>query len=169
MHSLFFDPKGRIGPARFWRAYTIILGLYLILQCATVLLGQGPTTSLLGVFSVILYWNTTAVFAKRLHDGGYSAFWIAVIAFGWFFAAMIITAAVSIIFAGDIFARLVEDSNYANSPEFMATLQDAIFVPVTAAMLAVNIALGFILAGLKSDPGTNNYGPPTRFRQADDF
>lgn len=169
MYSLFFDPQGRISPARFWRGYTIILGIYIILQCLTVLLGQGPTTTLLGFLSVVLYWNTAVIYTKRLHDAGYTGFWVAAIALGWFTAAMIVIGATSMIFAGDIFMRAMEDTDYANSQSFLVALQDAIFVPSTAALLAVNIAIGFILAGLNSDPGSNTYGPPTVRSVADEF
>lgn len=159
--TILFSPNGRIGPGNFWRGYIIILAISLVLQVISVLMGPSPITSLLGILSLVLYWCTIAVFAKRLHDTGATGWWVAAIAAGWTLVMLVGVAIILALFGGEVWSTAMQDESYAQSPQFMLDLQDAIFVPGTALGLVINIALGFIMANLKSDPNANAYGPPT--------
>ena len=159
--EMLFNPNGRMNSAAFWRGYIIILGAALILNVVVYFLGPTSIIStLLGFAGLVFYWNTIAVFVKRLHDSGASGWWTAAIAFGWFIAALVIVIFVIMTFAGEVFQTAMDDPSYAQSPQFGLDFQERAFVPMTAAVLALNIVLGFIMANLRSDPNTNQYGPP---------
>ncbi len=163
MKSILFSLGGRIGPGNFWRGYIIILAAALIINIAAYLAGQGnPVSLVLGLVGLVLYWCTICVFVKRLHDSGASGWWVLAIAAGWTLVMLVGVAVILGVFAGDVMSTAVADDSYAQSPQFMTDLQEVIFVPGTAFGLVVNIALGFILAALRSDPQANAYGPVTR-------
>jgi uncharacterized membrane protein YhaH (DUF805 family) len=167
--TILFSPNGRIGPGNFWRGYIIILAVSLVIQVINVLMGPSPLAVPLGLASLVLYWCTIAIFAKRLHDTGATGWWIVAIAAGWTLIMLVGVAIILGIFAGDVMSTAMQDETYAQSPQFMLELQDAIFVPGTALGLVINIALGFIMANLRSEPNSNAYGPPTGGSPGDTF
>lgn len=167
--SILFSPAGRIGPGNFWRGYIIILAVSLVIQVINVLMGPSALSMPLGLVSLVLYWCTIAVFVKRLHDTGATGWWVVAIAGGWTLVMLVGVAIILGIFAGDVMSTAMQDESYAQSPQFMRDMQDAIFVPGTALGLVINIALGFIMANLRSDPNTNPYGPPTVTTPGDTF
>lgn len=160
--SVFLSPQGRLGPPAFWRAYILILGANIVLS--VIAYAAGPGNALVGgvnfIGGLVLLWATFAVFVKRLHDAGASGAWVLLIAFVWTVVVGIIALVLVSLFAGEVLQTAMEDDAYANSPQFMADLQERTFAPVTVAMLGVNLLLGYILAALRSEPGHNAYGPP---------
>lgn len=169
MMQLLFDPNGRIAPPAFWRGYIVTLAAALVIQVVSYFAGQGLATSLLGLVSLVTYWWTIALFVKRLHDAGASGWWTALVAAGWTIVVAIVAVVIMSVFGGEVMSTAMTDESYAQSPQFALDLQERVFVPITAAVLVINIILGFILANLKSDPASNRFGPPTRGPQSDVF
>jgi len=64
--TLFFSPAGRIGQQAFWIAWLCLFGVH-------VVVGWIP---LLGwALALVAVYCSVCVYAKRLHDMGYSGWW----------------------------------------------------------------------------------------------
>lgn len=169
--DILFNPNGRLGPGNFWRGYIILLAANIVTQVISYMAGPTNQAVALLIFVVwlVLLWCTFVVFAKRLHDTGASAGWVLLVALGWSVVVLVARTVIYVVFAGEEFSLAMQDPDYAASPQFLAEVVTKTFVPTTAVVLAISIALGFILAGLRSDPNDNQYGQASRSQSGGTF
>ncbi|MDO1558121.1 DUF805 domain-containing protein [Brevundimonas sp. 2R-24] len=143
--TLYLSADGRIGQKDFW------LG-WLILLVAGIVLGMIPVIGM--IVSILLIWPNIAVYAKRLHDFGKSA-WLVLIPF-------VVNVIGLFLMGGAIFAAVggaaMTGTDEAAATAAMAGAGSAGLIGLV--LFVVNI--GFLLwVGLsKGDPGENRFGPP---------
>ena len=144
--NLFLSPNGRIGQKEFWIGWVILFAIAIVINYL-----PADLKMIGSVISLILIYPNVCVFSKRLHDAGRS---------GWLAALPYVVG----ILGGVLIA-------ITGGAAIMAALSGG--GDPAAAMAGAGIALlillglvvfyfGFVLwTGLaKSDPATNQYGPP---------
>lgn len=135
--------QGRIRRTHFWIGF-------LILFAASFVAGLIPVIGT--IISIALLWPSIAVYGKRLHDMGQSAWLLAIpwgvslVGLGWFF----MTAGRQMITNPQAFQNA--DPNTA-----MATLGPAMGVLGIVALINLGFLLWIGFSG--SQPGPNKYGP----------
>lgn len=128
--KLFFSTSGRIGRKDFWLSAVALI-------IAGALIGWIP---LIGVLARLVFlWIWIALYAKRLHDFGKSA-WLA----GLFIAAMVVIIAAS--------SAAVGMGGAAGRLGF-----ELLLMPLGA---LIGLGFSFWVGLSKGDPGPNAFGPP---------
>ncbi len=139
----FLDPRGRSDR----RGLLVVTGVLLALQggaAALVLLtGRVPHGPVAWLIEAAFLWLGIVATARRLHDCGHSAWWIAGVSLAVMVWCFVLTTSV-VLFAGPAaFAQ--------GSPWFTATLA-AVMGPVLALLVWLHFEAG--------EGGDNAYGPP---------
>jgi uncharacterized membrane protein YhaH (DUF805 family) len=169
MVDLLFNPQGRISAGAYWQGAIILLVLFLLLNAVST---YGPVSIplslVLFVIEIVLVYSIVCVNGKRLHDAGKSAWWS---------LAIIIAALVLQVIASSLVQRLLfAEQTAALQQQMQASMrgganvavilqgvkqtQKVVFVPTIAILTVVTLALSFLVASLKSDPGENRFGEP---------
>lgn len=172
MGALLFSPSGRIGPADFIRG-AIALSVLLFLVKISPLAGIA-VSGIVQIVGLVLIYCWLALFIKRYHDAGKSG-WLAlipvaiIVGLGAFFVNGLVTEMV----APELLESLQDEMIEATSDGFGSVMQvsqgetaqelartSAFPVALTRAAMAFSVAY---LTNMmtKSDPGPNQYGPPT--------
>ena len=163
--NLYLNPKGRIGPAQFWRGIVLLLIVSLVISALQlfVLGNQGIASKLLGALNMALIYPLFCLYSKRLHDNGKSA-WLFLLVILWLFII-------------SIFIVVPGMKEAMHNPDLMEAAKSGDKGPMTAWALAYAKAhymrsLGFsllewlvpafLVSRLKSDPEENHFGPATR-------
>lgn len=146
-----FSLNGRIGQQDFWVGVLIIFGGNIV-------------GSVLGPLVIITWplfvWVGIAVYGKRLHDAGRTA-WIHLIP--WVISLVTVVLGTVMIIGGAVSAGLMSNDGELSREQIMALLTGgggglAVMSLSTLVWLAYTIWVGV----LKGDPQTNVYGaPPT--------
>jgi len=147
--KVLFDTNGRIGQQPFWIGVLVIVGGNIIL----------PMIPIIGWIAwIALIWVGIAVYGKRLHDVGKTA-WLHAIP--W--ALNIILGGIAAVMVGAGLFQLILDgaNNDDPSPEsivgFLAASGGALFMLLLGTLVWIGYTLWVGL--LKGDPGANTYGP----------
>lgn len=150
--NLLFSPKGRIGPSDLWKGLIILLILQVLI---TVISAFSPMalTMLLGIVSIALLYPFVCVLGKRLHDNGKSAWWVILVIVAYLVVSWILTFLLLSVFG-------LNPMTAGANPEAMAAYRQSSLLPSILGAIVMTAILGFIMATLKSEPGTNKYGPP---------
>lgn len=141
---LLFSPNGRIGQQDYWIGVLIIIA-------ANIVAGMIP---LLGfIISIGLIWVGIAVYGKRLHDAGKSA-WLHVVPWG----LSILFGIIGLAFAGGaVLTAIMADGDVDPIAMISAGGTFLLFMSLsTLVWIVYTIWVGV----MKSDPGTNEYGAP---------
>jgi uncharacterized membrane protein YhaH (DUF805 family) len=140
--SLFYSPNGRIARQPFWLGILALMMLNMLLSVVPVI---GPLAGLL------LAWPQIALYAKRLHDFGWSA-WM------WLLPFVVGIGCVVFMYMSNPTAL-----GAVTTPEQLQTLvlSPAMRRPLIALEVAVAVQLVFLLwVGLtKGDAQSNRFGP----------
>jgi uncharacterized membrane protein YhaH (DUF805 family) len=141
--NLLFNPNGRIGQKDFWIGVAIIFGGNLLLTWIPFL----GTLIWLG-----LLWVGVAVYGKRLHDAGNSA-WLHAVPWG----VSILLGVIGSIMLGGVFIAAMAGEGDVNMGALIAGggMASVFFLLSTLVWVAYTIWVGV----LKSDAGANAYGP----------
>ncbi len=176
--TLLFTTSGRIGPRTFWRGIIILVAAYLIINLISLLLPPGTTlemvmTMVSMVLMVALLVGYVSVYAKRLHDSGRTGAWFILAFLAFVVLSTVLGYALMPLLAPDVFAalfQLVEAYELGNiqvievrQAAFEAAAManpGSIFLMITISVFAVNLIIGWFVARLPSDRGTNRFGPP---------
>lgn len=147
---LLFSPNGRIGQNAYW------IGV-LIIVLGNIILPMVPIIGQIAWF--VLIWNGIAVYGKRLHDGGKTA-WIHAVPWGLNIGLLVL----AFVLFGAGLLQLIFDANANEEPSAES---------VIGLIAASGGALGLMLVGsliwlgytiwlgvMDGDPGPNAYGPP---------
>lgn len=141
---VLFSPNGRIGQQEYW------IGI-LILIAANIVASFIPLLGLL--ISLALIWVGIAVYGKRLHDAGKSA-WLH--ALPW--AVSIVLMTIGIVMAGGaVFAAMIGGGDDVDVATMMAGAGAAslFFLLSFLVWIAYTIWVGV----LKGEAGDNRFGP----------
>jgi uncharacterized membrane protein YhaH (DUF805 family) len=146
---VLFSLKGRIGQQDYWIGILIILG-------GNVLVGiTGPFAPL---FWLGLVWVGIAVFGKRLHDAGKTAWYHA---FVWALSFVLGMIGAVIIGLSAISAGIVSEFGDFTLEQIIAFLSVGGFgLLLIGASYLVWIIYAIWLGFMPPDPGENQYGPP---------
>lgn len=171
--TLLFNPNGRINTRDFWRGVILLVGAMIILQVLSVY--GGPILSMaVGLFSFAMPYAYLCVFGKRLHDTGRSAWWfLAALGAYIVLATLLSLFLVPLLAPGSVelqeeMQMIMEQGQFADAMAYMPAIAKAQMIPTLLGLFAVNAAIGYVVARLNSDPGTNEYGPPTGGGDASD-
>lgn len=146
---ILFNPNGRIGPREFW------VGV-LILIAGNIVAGAIPVLGELLWLGLI--WVGVAVYGKRLHDGGRTA-WLHAIP--WAVSSALGIIAVSVLGAGVI--QLVVDGVQNGQPSPLSVGGMVAAGGVAMLMLTAGTAVWAVytlwVGLLKGEAGANRHGP----------
>lgn len=141
--NLLFNPNGRIGQKEFWIGVAIIFGGNLLLTWIPFL---GT------LIWLALLWVGVAVYGKRLHDAGNSA-WLHAVPWG----VSILLGVIGSIMLGGVFIAAMAGEGDVNMGALIAGggMASVFFLLSTLVWIAYTIWVGV----LKSEAGANAYGP----------
>ena len=147
--TVLFDPNGRIGQQPFW------IGVLVILACNLII----PVIPIIGWLApLVAIWIGIAVYGKRLHDAGKTA-WLHAIPWAINIA---VTVVAGVMFGAGAF-QLILDASQNDEPSgasiagLLAASGGALFVLLLGTLVWIGYTIWLGL--LKSDPGANTYGP----------
>ncbi len=172
---VLLSPNGRIGPRDFGRGLILLTGAMMIVQIAVALVSPA-----FGMLQYPLVFSYVCVFGKRLHDGGYSAWFYLVFLAGYFVLSTTATAILMPILSPEALLMQADFQKLAMEGQFSAAMEEVAKIAqelarksvltTIVAFLLTSGALGLIAARLRSDPSTNRFGPPSDSSgQADTF
>ena len=147
---VLFSPNGRIGQQDYWIAILIIIGGNIV-------------SSFVPVLGVILWlgliWVGIAVYGKRLHDAGKSA-WLHVIP--WALSIVFTIIGAVMVIGGAISAGLMSQGDELTQEQIIALVSGgggglAVMGLASLVWLAYTIWVGV----MKSEPHANAHGPAT--------
>lgn len=75
--NAMLDPRGRMSRSGFLMASLVIMGLEILGSLLIFKGGIAPDSYFIGGLKIIMLWLCFTSLAKRLHDVGYSAWWLA--------------------------------------------------------------------------------------------
>lgn len=163
---VLFRPNGRIGPRDFGRGLILLTGAMMIVQIAVALVSPA-----FGMLQYPLVYSYVCVFGKRLHDGGHSAWFYLLFLAGYFVLSTTATAILMPFLSPDALSMQADFQKLAMEGQFSAAMEEvakiaqelarkSVLTTITAFLLTSGV-LGLIGYRLRSDPSTNQYGPPT--------
>ena len=160
--GILFSPNGRIGPASFWRGLIALVGVGIVSQIIQVF-GPAMIGIIVGFLSIALIYPYVVLFGKRLHDSGRSAWWFLAIIVVWGIIGYFVGTMMQSMFAPDMKEMLeiaAESGSISRVMEVSRQVAKQTFLPGLVSGIAMQGALGYIMASLKSEPGSNRFGPP---------
>lgn len=148
MGHVLFSPNGRIGQQDYWIGVLMIIG-------GNIVAGILPIIGFL--LSIALIWVGVAVYGKRLHDAGKSA-WLHVIP--WAISLLTFFVGVAMIVTGAISAGLMSDGGDL-SPEQIGALIAAGGGGIGVMSLSMLVWIGYTIwvGVMKGEPEANAHGP----------
>ncbi|MEM7664027.1 MAG: DUF805 domain-containing protein [Pseudomonadota bacterium] len=162
--GILFSPNGRIGPNDFWRGIILLVG-FMIVSNVVQFVAPVAISQAFNLVGNLLPYPYLCVYGKRLHDSGRSAWWFLVILFAFI---VVMTMALMLLPGWDDIMDAMADPNVVSDQRAMNELALEMFSSPRAAiqwygaLFGFNLAAGWIVARLPSDPDVNQYGLPTR-------
>lgn len=146
-HALF-GVNGRSGQQDFWIGVLIIVG-------GNIVAGFIPVLGIL--IWLALIWVGVAVYGKRLHDAGKSA-WLHVIP--WALGIVLFIIGISMIVAAGLSAGILSDGGDLSDEQIFALISGSVAgVAIMSASSLVWLIYTIWVGVIKSDPEPNVYGP----------
>ncbi|MEL7546381.1 MAG: DUF805 domain-containing protein [Pseudomonadota bacterium] len=164
MMDLLLDPNGRLARNRFWQGMVVLTVINVLIVATTSYI------SLVYIFALfLLIYPYICVIGKRLHDLGFSAWWVLAVFAGQFVFQNLLNAVITPIFVpmdelADIMREIQERMKAEETEAAMEGLhvQFKMLLPVSLIdVVATNALIGGILGYMTSDPEANRFGPPT--------
>ena len=161
--SLFFSPKGRIGPAVFLQSAIILIVIGFVLNMVQIFMpGLILVTTLAGI---ALLWPWICLWIKRLHDAGKSGWMLLVIILVTIVLSMISSFVVRMfvhVNPADVQAAMKSAHGVMGMIKAGAEANKAILLPNAISTVVVQVLVVFgANTLLKSDPEENQFGPAT--------
>lgn len=158
---VFLNPNGRLGPEEFQKAALILIGIGFVLN---ILPAISLVFGALGILGLLLIYPWVCLWSKRLHDAGQSGWMTLVVFLVWIVINWVVGGIIGILFAGDIAADLSTSNSDSMGSMFDAITQASRATLVPSAISGAIVSFGVVYVAnmmLKSEPGTNKYGPPS--------
>lgn len=167
---LFLEPQGRLAPKPFARGLVLLTGVNLIFAVVSTTATKG-----FGPLQLALIFPFFCLFAKRLHDAGFSAWLWLVFLMGFGFANIISTALLFPVLSPQAFAMQdevqtimlellkggstqVQLEAYVERMDLFSRLSA---VTSVASLLVASGLTGFAAYSMRSERTPNRHGPPT--------
>jgi len=147
--KVLFDPNGRIGQQQFWLGVLVIIACNLIVPVIPIIGWLAPLAAI---------WIGIAVYGKRLHDAGKTA-WLHAIPWA---LNILLTVIAAVIFGAGLFQIILESSQNAEpSNESIVALIAASGGALFMVLLGTLVWIGYTVwvGMLKAEPGANAHGP----------
>jgi uncharacterized membrane protein YhaH (DUF805 family) len=145
------DPRGRCDRRAMFLVTVGLLVVQAVLAAAYGLAGSDLNSGTFLAFNLPLLWIGSLALLKRLHDVGYSGWWIGPAILFWIVGAMLITLTLSLTVGPAKFTALLKAF-----PILHAALVVAIALPPFGGLLWLQASPGH--------PGANRFGPmPAEF------
>ena len=145
---VLFSPNGRIGQQDFWIGILILVG-------GNIVSGVIPLLGVIIWFAMV--WVGIAVYGKRLHDAGKSA-WLHVIP--WALSVVLTIIGLIMIATGAISAGLMSNGDDLTPEQVIALLSGGGGgLAVMSLMPLIWVGYTIWVGVLKSEPSDNAYGP----------
>lgn len=163
--KLLFSLNGRIGPRDFLRGVIILLGVTIVNQVLSVYGGMAFAPVSL-IFSLGVVYGYACVYGKRLHDRGFSAWLFLVVLIAYLLLDMVFQSVLLPFLApGAVelqegLADMMARGRWEDAMVFMQDLAREVLFTALISLLLTNAVLAAIMVRLRSDPGTNEHGPP---------
>ncbi len=161
MGNLLFNPNGRIVRNRFWQGMVILTVASVLVAAGSVKLGF-----LFSLLTYVLIFPYICVYGKRLHDAGFTAWWVLVVWVGAFILNMILSLILTPFFTTEqqrkdqeeMSERLLQGdwAGFAEGAQIVA----AEMLPFTLFLtVLVNLIVALVLGLLPTEPRENKHGP----------
>ena len=162
LQAALLNPNGRIGPQTFWRGLIALIVLGIIIQFIQV---YSPSVigMIVGFLGLTLIYPYVVLFGKRLHDSGRSAWWFLLVLVIWGLLGYFLGRMMQNIFVPDMQEQMqiaAESGNLSAIMEVSRSVARQTFIPGLISGIAIEAAIGYMVASLKSEAGTNRFGPP---------
>ncbi|MEL6324344.1 MAG: DUF805 domain-containing protein [Pseudomonadota bacterium] len=163
--GILFNPNGRINASEFWRGLIVLIAASIVLNVASVY-GPIALSLILGLVSLLFIYPYICLFGKRLHDANRSAWWFLAFLAGAIIASFIGGFLMQSVIPGQAeFTEEIEE--LSQSGDFNAVLEltreqsRSLMIPSIISSTVISLIIGWFAARLPSEPGPNQYGPPT--------
>lgn len=163
------SPNGRLAPRPFGQGLVVLTGIMVVVQVLVALVSP-----FFDLAQYVLLYAYVCLFGKRLHDAGQSAWFYLAFLATHFVLTSLFSAMLLPYLSPEGFALHMELNDIISTQdmvagvEFIAENQEAMArnsasTTIVSLLLSSGV-LGLIGGKLKSDPDTNQYGPPTSGR-----
>ncbi|MEZ5997676.1 MAG: DUF805 domain-containing protein [Hyphomonas sp.] len=168
--ELFLSPNGRINQPTFWRGAITLFVIGAVLSAVAAYVSP-----FIGFAGILLLWPWIAIFVKRFHDAGKT---------GWLTLAMVVLFIIVSFIVGMLLMSVFGINSAEMQEQMMKEMEDlqssgdpgavmayameqskkmaqAQLIPNILSSAIVTGIMGLVMSLFKSDPGDNQYGPPT--------
>jgi uncharacterized membrane protein YhaH (DUF805 family) len=142
-HDLF-DPRGRANRGGLLKVAVLLLAADVVAVAVIAATGAAFTGAAALAFKLVSVWIATAAVARRLHDVGFSAWWIA--------------KGLAALIAWSIAVAVALLTRYT-AAEALDPAQSAFWLNLALTSAPVLAALGWLHVA-RGDAAANRYGPP---------
>lgn len=148
LQSLLITYEGRIGPNSLMQGTVAVFAIAIVINLLAIAV---PFISILGI---ALLYPLFCLYAKRFHDGGKPAIWTLAVLAGVFIGSMILSAILTPIFVGDMFAAAMRGENITGMGWRLKSFVLGVLISGATYFGAAFIVNQFV----KADDGDNAYG-----------
>lgn len=150
LQSLLITFEGRIGPNSLMQGTVAVFVIAIAINLLGIIV---PFITILGI---ALLYPLFCLYAKRFHDGGKPAIWTLAVLAGVFIGSMILSAILTPIFVGDMFAAAMRGENLSGMGWRLKSFVLGVLISGLTYFGAAFIVNQFV----KADAGANAYGEP---------
>ncbi|MEM6535965.1 MAG: DUF805 domain-containing protein [Pseudomonadota bacterium] len=162
MGDLLFSANGRLGRNRFWQGLVILTVASVLITAGSVMVNTA-----IGLLSIVLIFPYVCIYAKRLHDAGFTGWFVILIWFGslilnfmfGLFLGPFLSSPETVAMQEEIVER-INAGDVAGAMEGTELLSEKMLPLSLISTVLVNVSLALIVGSLRADPKANQYGPP---------
>jgi len=150
LQKLLITFEGRIGPM------SLMQGTVAVFVVAIVINLLGIAVPFISILGIALLYPLFCLYAKRFHDGGKPAIWTLAVVAGVFIGSMILSAILTPLFVGDMFAAAMRGESVTGMGWRLKSFVLGVLISGLTYFGAAFIVNHFV----KADAEANAYGEP---------